>query len=42
MQKALQLARLAEANGEVPVGAVLVLNNENMRKLWLCVMQGGA
>lgn len=28
MQKALQLARLAEANGEVPVGAVLVLNNE--------------
>jgi tRNA(adenine34) deaminase len=27
MQKALELAKLAEANNEVPVGAVVVLNN---------------
>ncbi len=28
MRKAIALARLSEAQGEVPVGAVLVLNNE--------------
>ena len=28
MREALELARQAEANGEVPVGAVIVVNNE--------------
>ncbi len=34
MQRALELARNAEALGEVPVGAVLVLNNECIAEGW--------
>ncbi|MBI4005746.1 MAG: tRNA adenosine(34) deaminase TadA [Gammaproteobacteria bacterium] len=34
MEKALVLARQAEAAGEVPVGAVLVLNNESVAQGW--------
>ncbi|MGH8121014.1 MAG: tRNA adenosine(34) deaminase TadA [Gammaproteobacteria bacterium] len=34
MQRALELARHAEALGEVPVGAVLVSNNECVAEAW--------
>ena len=34
MQRALELARVAEENGEVPVGAVIVLNNEIIGAGW--------
>lgn len=34
MQRALELARQAEAQGEVPVGAVLVLNDEIIAEGW--------
>lgn len=34
MQRALDLARQAEAAGEVPVGAVVVLNNECIGEGW--------
>ena len=34
MEKALEYARRAEAAGEIPVGAVLVLNNEYIAKGW--------
>jgi tRNA(adenine34) deaminase len=34
MQRALELARQAEKMGEVPVGAVLVLNNECVAEAW--------
>lgn len=34
MQRALELARHAESLGEVPVGAVLVLNNECLAEGW--------
>ena len=34
MQRALDLARQAERMGEVPVGAVLVLNNECVAEAW--------
>ena len=34
MQKALALAAQAEADGEIPVGAVLVLNNEVVGEGW--------
>lgn len=34
MQRALELARKAEREGEVPVGAVVVLNNECMGEGW--------
>ena len=34
MQRALELARIAEANAEVPVGAVVVLNNEIIGEGW--------
>ena len=34
MQRALELARLAENQGEVPVGAVLVLENEIIGEGW--------
>ena len=34
MQKALELARKAEATGEVPVGAVLVKHNELIAEGW--------
>lgn len=34
MQHALQLARLAETKGEVPIGAVLVHNNEIIAEGW--------
>lgn len=34
MQHALRLARKAEAEGEVPVGAVIVLNNEIIGEGW--------
>ena len=34
MQRALELARRAEAAGEVPVGALLVLNNECVAESW--------
>jgi tRNA(adenine34) deaminase len=34
MRRALELARLAVTHGEVPVGAVLVLNNECIAEGW--------
>ena len=34
MQRALELAREAEAAGEVPVGAVIVLNDELIAEGW--------
>jgi tRNA(adenine34) deaminase len=34
MERAIQLARRAEAAGEVPIGAVLVLNNELIGEGW--------
>jgi tRNA(adenine34) deaminase len=34
MQRALELARHAESAGEVPIGAVLVLNNEIIGEGW--------
>lgn len=34
MQRALELAAAAEAEGEVPVGAVLVLNDEIISEAW--------
>lgn len=34
MQRALELARYAEAEGEVPVGAVIVLNGEIIGEGW--------
>lgn len=34
MQKALVLAQKAEAEGEVPVGAVLILNDEVLAESW--------
>ena len=34
MQRALELARQAERMGEVPVGAVLVFNNECVAEAW--------
>lgn len=34
MQHALELAQVAEVNGEVPVGAVVVLNNEIIGEGW--------
>ncbi|SNC58937.1 tRNA adenosine(34) deaminase TadA [Sodalis endosymbiont of Henestaris halophilus] len=36
MSQALKMAARAEAEGEVPVGAVLVLNNEIIGKGWNC------